>query len=209
MGKLLQGPFGTITGKVGKIVSYQLKGQNVSRAIGVNTKKTSEKQTVCRTGFKIINRLLSPINGFINLGFMFEIIGTTHNQHNAATSQNMPYALKGHYPDLEVDYSKVMVSKGKLPMARAATATATESNITINWMYDNRLDFSLRNDRVMALFFYPKTNSAIYFLSGAERSAGTQVFDIPAYESDGKAEIYLSFFAEDRLSVSDSTWVNY
>ena len=209
MGKLLQGPFGTITGKVGKTVSYQLKGQNVCRTIGVSTKKGSKDQTVCRTGFKAISRLLSPIIGFINLGYMFEIIGTTHNQHNAATSQNMRYALKGSYPDLEVDYSKVMVSKGKLPMARAATATATESNITINWMYDNRLDFSLRNDRVMALFFYPKTNSAIYFLSGAERSSGTQVFDIHAYESEGRAEIYLSFFAEDRLSVSDSIWVNY
>jgi hypothetical protein len=40
-------------------------------------------------------------------------------------------------------------------------------------------------------------------------SAGAQVFDIPAYESEGNPEIYVSFFAEDRLTVSDSIWVNY
>jgi hypothetical protein len=209
MGKLLQGPFGTTTGKVGKTVSYSINGQNVIRQIGVSTKKPTEKQLASRLRFKVINRLLRPINGFINLGFMFETIGTTKNQHNVATSNNMRYALKGSYPDIEVDYSKVIVSKGKLPIAQTATAIVTESDITVSWEYDKKLDFSLRNDRLMALFFYPKTNSAIYFLSGAERSAGAQVFDIPAYESEGNPEIYVSFFAEDRLTVSDSIWVNY
>lgn len=209
MGKLLHGPFGTITGKVGKTVCYNLKGQPVIRQIGVSKKKSSEKQLASRQRFRVINKLLRPINGFINLGFMFEIIGTTHNQHNVATSNNMLQAIKGSYPDFEVEYSKVIVSKGKLPAARAATAIVTEVNITIGWEYDNNQDFSLRSDRLMALFFYPKTNSAIYFLSGAERSAGTQIFDIPAYESEGRPEIYISFFAEDRLSVSDSIWVNY
>jgi hypothetical protein len=42
----------------------------------------------------------------------------------------------------------------------------------------------------------------------AERSAGTQIFNMAANDSNGKAEIYISFFAENRLSVSDSTWIN-
>lgn len=209
MGKLLHGPFGTTTGKIGNMVSYDLKGQNVTRMIGVITKKGSKKQIASRKQFKVISTLLKPIKGFINLGFMFEMIGTTQNQHNIATSKNMLYAIKGSYPDFEVDYSKVILSKGKLAIAEAPTAVVAESDITIRWEYDKNLDFSFRNDRIMALFFYPKTNSAIYFLSGAERSSGTQVFDISASETEGRPEIYVSFFAEDRLSVSDSTWVNY
>jgi hypothetical protein len=209
MGKLLGGLYGATTGKVGNIVSYVLNGQNITRMNGKSNKESSIGQIGARTGFKIINEFLSPVKGYIDLGFMFEKIGTKHNQHNLATSYNMKNAIKGTYPELEIDYSKIRLSEGKLPFANNPIAIVKTANITINWEYNNSIDFNYRNDRLMALFFYPKTTQATFFLSGSERSAGTQLFAIQQDEINGKPEIYVSFFAEDRLSVSDSIWVNY
>jgi hypothetical protein len=207
MGKLLQGPFGAATGKIGNIVSYVLNGKNVFRRIGKSKHKPSKAQLASRQGFKAVNEFLHPLKGFINLGFMFEKGGTTQNQHNVATSYNMLNALKDDYPNIEIDYSKVIVSKGTLPAAATPTALTTSSNVTISWSYLSDRDFAFRNDRAMVLFFYPGTKSAIYFLSGAERSSGMQNFEIAENETNGKPMIYISFFAEDRLSVSDSTLI--
>ncbi|WP_439953559.1 DUF6266 family protein, partial [Escherichia coli] len=91
-----------------------------------------------------------------------------------------------------------------LPFANNPVAIVNKANITINWEYNTSIDFNFRNDRLMALFYYPKTNQATYFLSGNERSAGTHLFNIRQNKKNGKPEIYVSFFAEDRLSVSDS-----
>ncbi|MEJ7560819.1 MAG: DUF6266 family protein [Pedobacter sp.] len=209
MGKLPQGPFGATTGKIGNIVSYVLKGETVFRRVGKTKKKRSAGQAASRQRFKLVNDLLHHITGFINLGFLFKMEGTPLNQHNIATSLNMRNAIKGSYPNFEIDYRKVVVSEGKLLAANSPTAIVTQHNVTINWDYVEERDFSFRNDRAMVLLIYPLKQSSIYYLSAAERSAGTQVFTIAADETNESPEIYISFLAEDRLSVSNSTWISY
>lgn len=53
--------------------------------------------------------------------------------YNAATSYHLGNALMGIFPDYEIDYSKVMVSQGKLPGAlnpKAVSSSATEIGFT-------------------------------------------------------------------------------
>ncbi|WP_157262405.1 DUF6266 family protein [Pedobacter sp. PACM 27299] len=62
--------------------------------------------------------LLKPMADFINVSFKLEAEGTVKNPHNLATSYNKKHALTGQYPDIKVDYSKVILSKGSLEMAQ-------------------------------------------------------------------------------------------
>lgn len=207
MGKLLTGAFGALTGKVGKLVSYELNGQNVIRRIGQVKSKPSQLQLASRKRFKVINSFLAPIQGFLNLGYLFAKQGTDKNQHNLASSYNLTHALAGKYPNITIDYSKVMVSSGTLEPALEPAVTKSNAQTTISWAYQENRDWAFRHDRAMILICYPSTNEAIYFLSGAQRKEGSQVIDLPTNLPNERTEFYLSFFAEDRLSVSESTWI--
>jgi hypothetical protein len=62
----------------------------------------------------IVNAFLKPIKSLINLGFRFEAEGSVKHQYNIATSYHMINAIVGQYPDIKIDYSKVMISIGDL-----------------------------------------------------------------------------------------------
>lgn len=204
MGKLPTGAFGGMTGKVGKLVSYQLRGQNVVRRIGENKKPATIPQLAVRQRVSLMSGFLSQMKGVINLGYLFEAEGNVKHQQNLAIAYNVKNAMLGEYPDIYIDYTEVMTSSGKLPPASSPTALKIDNQIEIKWQYDNELDYAVRNDRAMIVLFFQEKNETIYFLSGSTRSEGTQLIRIPLDLIDQLCNIYLSFFAEDRLSVSDS-----
>jgi hypothetical protein len=204
MGKLENGAFGAITGKVAKLVSYKLRGQNVVRKNRTVKIKATATQLPVRERMRIVNDFLRPIKDFINLGFMFKAEGTVWNQYNVATSYTLLHAMVGEYPNISIDYSKVMVSAGKLKSATAPTVEKVEGALLIKWTYDAVADFSFRNDRAMILLSFPSGDEPIYFLSGSLRSEGMQSIALDPETITRRCDIYVSFFAEKRKSVSDS-----
>jgi hypothetical protein len=204
MGKSPNGPFGPTNGKIGKLVSYMLRGQSVTRAIGRTKKKRSVAQLAQTGRIKIVNAFLVPIKGFLNIGFMFEAEGSVLNQYNIATSYTMKNAIKGEYPNQSIDYSKAIVSAGKLKPVNELNVQEIDGKLECSWTYDRNADFAGRNDRTMIVLLFAASIEPIYFLSGSLRSEGKDVIDLgPNFPTD-PCNIYLSFFAEDRQSVSNS-----
>ena len=198
------GAHGALNGKVGNLVSYQLKGKTVVRQVGVILKKPSIPQLAVRQRVKVINQFLNPIKEYITSGFSFEVIGTDRHAHNEATSYNLKNATAGEYPNIHIDYSKVKVSIGNLLSPDEMSATRIENALEITWTYDNKRDYDFRNDRAMIILYYAKTNEAYYILSGSARSDGKQTIELDSTDLMKACNIYLSFFADNRGSVSDS-----
>lgn len=207
MGKLLNGPYGAVSGKVGKLVSYELRGQNIIRKNRTGNIKATAKQLACRQSINVLTAFLKPIKHFVNLGFMFEAEGTIRHAYNEASSYILKNAITGEYPDIRIKYEKVKLSIGTLSSATSPSVNKLEEAIVINWGYDAKVDFHLRYDRAMILLYFAETKSAIYFLSGSMRSELKQVIDLGSVTIKEPCHIYLSFFSEDRKSVSDSTYL--
>ena len=202
MAKAANGPLGSLNGKLNNLVFYTLNGQHICRTIG-DPGKPSINQLANRQAMSVTMRMVKSINEFISVSFDLEAQGTVKNAHNLATSYIKKKALKGEYPNLSVDYSKVELSHGTLQGATDLKLEKTETGVQISWNTEGRYD-----DIVMILLCHPLRRSATSHINASRRDAGTCFIKL---EHDGvlnePIEAYICFRAANGKEISDSVYL--
>lgn len=205
MGKLKGGPFGTVHGKVGRLVSYVLNGENIVRKIGKSSKPLTPARKANCEEMTVINSFLSPSLNFIRSGFRLAVIGTNRNAYNEAIAYNKLNALQGEYPNISIDYTKILVSKGSRPVAKTPQIAKVAGGIEFTWDTAD-LTSQHMNDRAMVMVFFSKSKITQYHLSGAKRAEGKDLLPIDSSLADEQMEAYISFIKDDTTEISDSVY---
>ena len=207
MGIMKNGPHGPVYGKVGNLVTYRVLNRDVVRMVGKINKAPSVKQLACRQQLAVVIQFLKPIVEFINLGFMVEAAKVERYAHNMAVSYNKRHGLMGEYPDVSVDYRKVLVAKGSLPMAVDAAVSTVPDGLRFSWATGSWMDFTERRHHAMLMAYFPDLGKAVYSLNGAARYEGTDVLYLPDDLKGAYMETYLSFTAVGSNEVADSVYL--
>lgn len=220
MATIENGINGGFSGKVGKVVGYYRLGKSCIRALPrLSTKNkigtTAQKES--RSTFTKTQKLLSPILSFIRVGFNMEARSKQLTAHNLAKSYNM---LNAFNPEGEIDYSKVMVSFGKLPGAVDPMVEKDDAGLHFSWKNNLEEKLAYSSDQVMLLAFNDsafqynlshtggnKKKEAYYMLSGARRKTGKESLEIPAHVKGDVLHAYIAFISDDRERVSMSTYL--
>nr|WP_068887812.1 DUF6266 family protein [Pedobacter panaciterrae] len=166
MAKLTSGIFGPISGKVGGLVGASWKNIPYIRS---KPQKTTKPPTVAqianREKFRFLNELLVPFYPFLTVGFKNMARGKT--EINVAFTQNFNGSIIGTYPDLSVDYAKLILSKGTLPPLISVEATMIGMDlIKATWEPNSQGTF---DDQVMLVVFSPELKIADGFVGGVKR----------------------------------------
>ena len=208
MAKLKPGPFGLPTGRIGNTVFYVLNGVGVARSIGEQKNDPTDKQMANRTGFKKTNEVLKPLQKFIKYGFEHQAKGTVCNPFNLATSYNKHHALKGTYPNQSIDYAKLKLSSGLLPIAKDFEVIKSEGGLTIKWNPEHQWAGDQYDDLVMVALYHPADKDASLFLNAGKRDQGECFVAIQDENLlDSAIEAYLTFRSADGNSISDSVYL--
>nr|WP_068892546.1 DUF6266 family protein [Pedobacter panaciterrae] len=194
------------TGKIGNLVSYEILDKNVVRMVGVNNKPPSIKQLICRREMAVVIRFLYPFTEFINAGFMLKARAAAKYPHNIAVSYNKLNALKGLYPDIEMDYPKVMVSQGSLTVAVNPKVELAPKGLMFSWANEPGITPSEKGHRVMILVYFPKLKIGLYSIDGVRRIEGADLFELPAKLKKARMETYISFIATPGCDVANSVY---
>lgn len=200
------GPGGDHRGRLGNVVYYKLNGQQVSREIGRTTKPPTEKQLASRLATKMCSGFLESVKEFINVGFGLEAQGTTSNAFNVAVKYNRKQIVAGVYPNLSIDYKKVVLSAGKLKQAENWQVTEIPEGLRYSWNTDPQMAWPEATDQVMMLAYFPEKEKVFYTLFGSSRLSGSDVLEIPSSLQGTYMETYMSFVAADRKQVGDSVY---
>jgi len=212
MGTLNFGPYGHLNGKNGKLVWYTLNGQNVSRMIGSRTKPLTPNELASCQRMEVLNHFLSNITPVLTMGFSGAVQGTRQNYYNAAVSYNIRHAMKGEYPDIALDYHKVLVASGHLPPALNAAFTLQPNGVSFTWDIQPGLEYRYLGNRTMILLYFPSGIDhsgrpyAVWELSGARRSECADFISLDAACIGKPFEAYMAFRGL-RDEVSDSVWI--
>lgn len=83
-----------------------------------------------------------------------------------------PQALIGYYPDVTVDYSKIILSHGSLPQPVDPKVGLVEEGLKFSWDISIEPSWPESKDQVMMLVYFPDRNDTAYETSGAKRSKG-------------------------------------
>jgi len=211
MGILKNGITGDFIGRAGNLVGYMLNGQNVIRTIGTSNKPKTEAQLNNLMQMEVINDFFYRMDGFLQKSFGPSCLGTVHNYQNLSIHYNKPHALKGYYPNVEIDYSKIVFSVGNLPQPVGAKLEWVDEGLKFIWDADAHTSFPECRDQVMMLVYFTDKDQnkrdVIYETSGAKRFKGFDILPVPSFYRDRSMEAYMTFIAEDRSDLSNSLYI--
>jgi hypothetical protein len=207
MGIMKNGPHGPVYGKVGNLVTYRLLNKDVTRMVGENNKAPSAKQLANRQQMAVVIQFLKPIVDFINVGFMVEATNADMYAHNMAVSYNKQHALAGVYPDVSIDYSKVLVAQGSLSVAVDPVVSVVPDGLRFGWATGSWMDFTERRHMAMMMAYFPELGRAAYSMNGATRYEGTDVLFLSDDLKSAYMETYLSFVAVGSNEVANSVYL--
>ena len=207
MGTINQGIMGGFSGRVGTVVGGNWNGIDYMRSGNINRSDAkSTPQLNQRSRLSAVMQLLKPLKGFLRIGFKKRAANMT--AFNAAMSYNMSNSLTGTFPDYEIDYSKVLVSKGKLPGAlnpAAVSSSATEIGFT--WDNNSAKIDAMAGDTAVLVMYNAEKQKAIWLVSDQTRMDGSQTITLPASFSGDEVQCYLSFQNASQTVISDSQFV--
>jgi hypothetical protein len=190
----------------GKTVSYWLNGKWVTRRVGINSKGPTVLQLAAWHLTELVSNLLRPVKSFIKVGFALEVRNTSLYPYNKAFAENYFRALRGKYPDVEIDYPKAVFSKGSMPINNESRVSVEKEGIRYTW--DAQLDVQgmHRNDRVMMVAYCPEKKYAFYEPDGARRSEGTDLLPMVKYQEPVLIHTYVAFLSADKKSISTTLY---
>lgn len=130
----------------------------------------TEKQVTQRNRFSLIGKFLKSILPVISVGFR-HIAGASNSAFGAAMSYNIQNAVKGVYPDFEIDFQNVSIAMGDLYPAYNVAVVCEAGKLNFSW------DAALLNnttteDRVMVVAYNPAKGQSAYDHNLATRAAG-------------------------------------
>ena len=207
MGTLRNGLFGGFYGRVGNLVGYALKGKYVIRTIGKSNKPLTPARKANCEKMKVVNEMLKPSLSAIRVGFRLAVAGTDRNEYNEAVSYNKKNAVQGIYPNISLDYTKVLMSMGTLPGAINPTISQVEENITFTWKKSDLPVSQYDTDRAMLVIYFPDLQETCCQLIGAKRVEGKDVVTISSQHINKRMEAYISFARQDGREISNSVHV--
>ncbi|RYE04635.1 MAG: hypothetical protein EOP51_35180 [Sphingobacteriales bacterium] len=122
-----------------------------------------------------------------------------------AVSYNKKHALQGVYPDLSIDYPKVLVAQGRLREAENAAVVPAPGGLKFTWNADV-LSASEKSQRVMMMAYLPDLGVAVYNIQGATRVEGADVLAVTDAFATAYMETYISFISIPGNDVADSVY---
>jgi hypothetical protein len=187
MGTYSKSTFGEISGKVGESVASNWRSLKVLRSVPKKSSKPpSEKRLAVYARFTLAAARLSPIKSVLNIGFSDKTLNKITG-YNAAVKTFLTESILGDYPNYQVDYANIKMSKGSLDQPDVSIEVVND--IVLTWPadvdelrsnLDDRMYFiiynemkdsyklniaSTRNDAAIALPFPGKAGDVLHVWS--------------------------------------------
>ena len=174
MAKINWGITSGFVGKLGNVVGFNWKGQNVQRSHTVNGRKSQTKeQSLQRARFALITHAAGDLYEAIYAGFRAEARNRRTTQNGLFVRENMANVL-GDAPELlNLDYEHLKLSFGKLPGVELADVAVTGNVLSASIEEANMDDHrASEKDHVYLVAYCPEVNNSKCMAVGKRNEEG-------------------------------------
>jgi hypothetical protein len=197
---------GGFIGKIGGAVVYQSKGQWVKRSIGIITKPPTIAQLACREKMRLVSACLKPVKDLLAIGYELSQHASGMAAYNLACRYNLTHAITGEYPELRIDYAKVLFAEGSMPVVTGCKAEVSDNGIRFSWDKTEDSKLTRWNDQLMLIAYLPDEQDAKYLICAAARKDGEAFLPLPKYKTPVVLETYLAFVSANKKLTSNSVY---
>lgn len=179
MARFLKGINGAYSGKVGSVVGSRWRSVDYVRSLPrPSSKKASDLQLAQRVKFARTVAFLSPLRDLLNLGYSDKLQGRTTG-YNMAVQHAISHAVVGDYPDYEINFGAVQISKGNLSNLLGVQWEETAPHeLTLSWRTDTNRFNAFADDSVIVLL-YNTDKSFFSIIESHARADGDLTISLP------------------------------
>ena len=207
MGTYKKGILGSFSGKVGTVVGSSWNGIEYMRSLPKpSTKTPTDLQMIQRAKLGMAIGFFSPIRALINIGF--KSLAVRQTPYNVATSQLLADGIIGTYPDLMIDYPKVLFSKGSLTGAWSPAVASAAGKVNVTWQDNSASGTAKPSDKAMLLVYNPEKSQYVFTTEGEARSVLADSLDLPADFAGDTVHVWIAFISADKKTVSTSVYIS-
>jgi hypothetical protein len=205
MGTISKGILGGFSGKVGTVVGGSWKGIDYMRSKGNRSNNNpSEAQLSQQVKFSLSSRFLQSMSGLVELGFRNYAVKKTGI--NSALSYTLKNAITGSYPNFDISYGDVLVTRGDLPNALAPAAIADANSIvTFSWNNNSAVGVAKDTDKCILAAYCPALKQCVYVTNGTDRSSETDNLNLLSFKNQ-LVETYIGFISADGRNIATSIY---
>ena len=207
MASIPNGILGSFVGTAGNVCGYVRNGKNFIRSRrGKSSSPMSPKRLAQQQKIKVCNEFTKPFcgSGFFNK--TFPAYGHSGTGFNRVTSAIMNLAISGDYPNIFLNYKKVLISKGPLPEPENENVVRTaEGQLLFSWEDNSNEGTARPDDKVVLVAFFPDLKQAIYSIGNSSRKDGEAVLDIQVMKNV-PLQTWIGFLSADEKHASCSRY---
>ncbi len=202
-----QGLFGIFSGRIGKLIGYNYKGRQAFR---ITPKKSTKPPTVAqqaqRFRFALAVHFLSPLKSIISKGYGNNRGKTS--QTNQCNGYHTKHAIKGEFPDLEIDYSKVVLTTGRLcRVADVEMLSKRTSCIDFSWTNYIQPYMYSETDQAILVAYNPSQQRHQFIRTNSTRADQCATLEVPLAFSGHKVHCWMMFISPNGKEFSTSTYL--
>jgi hypothetical protein len=139
------------------------------------------------------------------LNVTFKHLAVRMTGFNKAFSYNVKNAITGIHPELKIDYSMVLLSRGDLPNVGSPAVMVSEGKLMFTWTDNSGKGQAHGSDKAFVAAYCEDLNNWKAMMDVALRSDGSCGFDLNDFA--GKTvHTYIGFISEDGKNVADSLY---
>jgi len=208
MAVLTEGINGPVTGRLGNVVFYEVKGQNRARSLpraSRRRRKPTPAQATQRARFKLMQEWLRPLKRLIRIGF--GRYAPPKTGHNVAMSYNMKHAIVENNGEFSVNPEAFCFSAGPLTPPVNARVSVGEGILYFTWDKPG-IDAGIGNARTLLLAYNTTESLASYEICGADALSGSGELPLSfiGYRDGMVCHAYMAFMNVETGEVSDSVY---
>lgn len=205
MGTIKKGILGGFSGKVGTVVGSSWKGIDYIRSLPTTVRNPRTPRQVDQRGkFATVISFLSKIAPIIRIGF--KDFTDKQTAINAAMSYNLKNAVTGEAGVYEMDFPKVMISRGTLYKPVSGAVQIVDGEVSIGWDLDFAGNGSA-TDMSNVLVYNITKDEAMVVVNASDRIEGYYGAVYHDHWKGDQVEVFVTFTSEDGKLVSDSLYL--
>lgn len=190
MGKIKQGVLGGFSGKVGPVIGSSWKGKAYMKGIALSfNDANTDLQKAQRQRFTVVSGFVMSILSFVRTGFRSVADGMT--TINACMSYNLRNGITGTYPNLALDFTKLLVADGPIENVYNPSKQYDDLSLEIGWSDNSGIGNAQGNDRVNVLVYCPEKGNSVMKELGA-RSERTGDIALPSAWSGSTVHVWMA-----------------
>ncbi|HKG05031.1 MAG TPA: DUF6266 family protein [Pedobacter sp.] len=208
MGILYNGVLGGFVNKTGPLVGRRIGKKNVVSALPHKSElPATELQGIQRTKFKVLRACLLNFNSLIQIGFR---AGMAEARLDAAFTANYRAAISENPPGFRIDYDKLVLSRGKLQVLNALTASYLPDSQTLkfSWLSDVQNRINRETDFVCFSVYDSGLHAITNAMLLAKRSDLSYTMQLHQDFTAGELHCYVTVASATNKDVSNSVYLN-